>query len=272
MSLSLYVSFFFSPGLPVSLFLSLFLSLSLFPSLHPCSSPPHFSPSSLSPHHSKEAIFYEFPPPPPPLSALALERSYHLHFVEDRSRQFIGRRDLMETLQRHAQASFTSDSLPLVVVGSPGSGKTSLVSAFARWFAELNTDVVCIVHVVSASPTSTDIREVLLRICRECKERFPAIDFTPAEDRDYQVVKDGFFRVLEAAGEAALAEKTHILLIIDAINQLNPFYGAHAMDWFPTYTPPGVKSIVSTVPDSATLSALTKRDPRPPQLDVPGLR
>jgi Cdc6-like AAA superfamily ATPase len=38
----------------------------------------------------------------------------------------------METLHRHCNSGFMSDSLPLVVVGAPGSGKTSLVAAFAK--------------------------------------------------------------------------------------------------------------------------------------------
>ena len=55
------------------------------------------------------------------------------------------------------------------------------------------------------------------------------------ENEDYQQVKDAFFKTLERAGESALLEKTHILLIMDAVNQLNPFYNAQTMDWFPTY-------------------------------------
>ena len=153
-----------------------------------------------------------------------------------------------------------------------------------------------IIHIVSASPTSTDIREVLLRICRELKGRFPAVEwnevrFPPLivkggatahvmkrkaltaisvgsgggccrcnrplcrdgavvctgvacrrvwlccaqeDQEDYQAVKDGFFKTLELAGACAIEEKCPIVLIIDAINQLNPFYNALTMDWFPT--------------------------------------
>ncbi len=44
-------------------------------------------------------------------------------------------------------------------------------------FIEANPRVFTLVHVVSASPTSTDIREVLIRICRELKARFPFIEW-----------------------------------------------------------------------------------------------
>ena len=102
-------------------------------------------------------------------------------------------------------------------------------------YTESRPNVFMLVHVVSASPTSTDIREVLIRICRELKARFPSIEWDLEENEDYQQVKDAFFKTLERAGESALVEKTFILLIIDAINQLNPFYNAQTMDWFPTY-------------------------------------
>ncbi len=38
-----------------------------------------------------QAIIMEFPEPPAVRSTLDLERSYHMHFVEDKSMHFIGR-------------------------------------------------------------------------------------------------------------------------------------------------------------------------------------
>jgi MoxR-like ATPase len=55
-----------------------------------------------------------------------------MHFVEDRAGHFIGRQELSDALFTHADTGYTADSLPLVVVGAPGSGKTSLVAAFAK--------------------------------------------------------------------------------------------------------------------------------------------
>ncbi len=38
-----------------------------------------------------EAIITEFPEPPAPRSDLDFERAFHMHFVDDQSRYFIGR-------------------------------------------------------------------------------------------------------------------------------------------------------------------------------------
>jgi hypothetical protein len=47
-------------------------------------------------------------------------------------RYFIGRTDIIHELFRHCDSGNMSASLPLVVVGAPGSGKTSLMAAFAK--------------------------------------------------------------------------------------------------------------------------------------------
>ena len=220
-----------------------------------------------------EAVKAEFPPPPPPPSELAVERAYHLHFVENRSQNFIGRRKLLKILEGVADQDTKGATLPFVVVGAPGSGKTSLVTAFAKQYMMSGRNCFVLVHVVSASPSSTDIREVLLRLCHEFAERFDlpraaALD----ENDDYQKIKETYADTLIEAGKCAKRRGGHVLLVIDAINQLNSFYGAHTMDWCPPYSPPGVITLLSATPDSPPLIALMKRDPQPQQLNVPGLQ
>jgi ABC-type molybdenum transport system ATPase subunit/photorepair protein PhrA len=94
-----------------------------------------------------------------------------------RTLRLLDAQELTEELIRHCDTGVHSDSLPLVVVGAPGSGKTSLVAAFAKHYMESRPMVFTLVHIVSASPTSTDIREVLVRICHELIFQFPSIDW-----------------------------------------------------------------------------------------------
>lgn len=106
------------------------------------------------------AIKTEFPPPPPPPSELAQERMLHHHFVEERSRAFVGRAPLVSQLLRFADDPGDGETLPLLLCGTPGSGKTSLVMRFVKTYMETRPRVATIVHVVSATPASTDIRQV----------------------------------------------------------------------------------------------------------------
>jgi len=55
-----------------------------------------------------------------------------------------------------------------------------------------------------------------------------------------------------------------VLLVMDAINQLNPFHNSYTGDWLPAYSPPGVRTVVSTTPEASILQHLLRRDPPPP--------
>jgi len=152
-----------------------------------------------------QRIKSEFPPPPPPPSQLDLERSFHQFFIQERSRTFIGREALMDRLQRHANGDSSGESLPLVVSGVPGSGKTSLVCHFAKRYQTEHPTCFTLVHVVSASPTSTDIRETLVRLCKELALHFQGLNFDAEdEEADYADVRERFTVLLAEAGHAAI--------------------------------------------------------------------
>lgn len=120
------------------------------------------------------AICSEFPKQQSSASPLEVERSYHIHFVAFRARHFIGRRQLLEEADAAVAGRPLEDAqrTPLVVVGEPGSGKTTFVTYFASLFPRLHPEAVVITHVVGASPTSTDIRLAILRLIQELEEAF----------------------------------------------------------------------------------------------------
>jgi hypothetical protein len=53
--------------------------------------------------------------------------------------------------------------------------------------------------------------------------------------------------------------------------QLSPFNGALSLDWLPTYTPAGVRLILTTVADTECHASLMRRDPRPSMVEIPAL-
>lgn len=237
------------------------------------------------------AIKAEFPKPPEAASALDVERGFHWDFVEDRARTLVGRRDMIDTLHRFAVSDASHHSLPLVVVGEPGTGKSSIIAAFAHEYARDHPRDFVLVHVVGASPSSSDVYEMLLRLCRELGAYYHIPVLREARNRgrlgadsshndddwangrgvDYQTLQEEWQRVLEVAGRLALDERSRVVLVVEAANQLHPFHGALSMEWFPQTLPEGVRAVVSVTPDSQSFGSLASRSPTPHILDVPEL-
>jgi WD40 repeat protein len=132
-----------------------------------------------------------------------------------------------------------SGTKPLVVTGPAGSGK----SATLAWLCGAVRDRFDLVipHFVGASPGSTDIRRSLRRWCGELKNAF---GFEGGVPHDYSTLVSTFRGWL-----TSVPEDKRVLLVIDAVNQLDEADNAHLLAWLPTEIPPHVKLIVSCVDD-----------------------
>ncbi len=183
-------------------------------------------------------------PQPDPLDA---ERAYHDFFIETRTELFIGQRHLLARL--HA---FASGDLPgsMVVTGTPGCGKSALLARFVSQFRRLEPEAFVLCHFVGASPSSTDPRQMLLRLCRELARRFGFDDEVP---EDYVELRVCFWRFLQRA-----AERTRVVLVLDALNQLDETHRSHELDWLPPMPPPGLRLITSMLEGDALDAARRK--------------
>lgn len=182
------------------------------------------------------AITLEYPAEDAQADDLGLERAYHESFIEERSRSFIGRHHLLNEL---AACVDRDGAMPIVVTGTPGSGKSALMAEFANRITSSKPDTFVLSHFIGVSPGSTDIRRTLLRLCRELKLRFGLNDDIPT---DYYRLRQTFLEFIEQG--SALGK---IVLLIDALNQLEETQSAHNLDWLPQSLPRGVTLIVSTL-------------------------
>lgn len=162
---------------------------------------------------------------------------------------------------------------PIVLVGEGGSGKSAIASTFAtRSFLGRTDDRYTFLHIVGAHALSTDLRELLLRICVEVSLAFHVS--APAEFRpeNFQRVKAEFARVLKVASHEALKRSKTIIIVVDGVNMLHDSFGAWDMDWVPLELPAGVAFLVTTTAASPCFKAMKKRVTTPPTIiDVPGL-
>ena len=142
---------------------------------------------------------------------------------------------------------------------SGGSMSTDEERATTRRAAPGNT-TWAVAHYIGCTPDSTNIRLLLLRICREISERFSF----------KQVVPEGwlplqrFFRLLLVkTAKASQKFNCAVLIAIDGLDELSDDYDAHNMKWFPPHTGIGVRFLITTTAGLA-FNAISRRTPQLP--------
>ncbi len=173
---------------------------------------------------------------PDPLTREAAE---HEAFARSRSGVYIGRREYYDRLDAHA----AGDGAPLVIVGDSGSGKSALLANWALAHRAAQPQEAVLMHFIGASAQSADWAALLRRLMAELKARFElTLEIPEAPD----ALRLTFANALHMA-----AAKGRIVLVIDALNQLDDREGALDLTWLPAAVPANVRLVVSTLPGRA---------------------
>ena len=187
---------------------------------------------------------------------LAIERTYQEVFIEGHSQGFVGRRDLLNEMFSYADGA---QPAPLVITGAPGCGKSALLANFTIEYSANHPEAFLLSHFIGASPGSTDIRRMLLRLCRELARHFTiAGEIT----RDIHELRQTFAKFLKQA-----ASMRKVVLVLDALNQLDERDYAHDLGWLPQSLPPGFRLIVSAL-DGDCLDTLRHRKPAIQEISI----
>jgi energy-coupling factor transporter ATP-binding protein EcfA2 len=195
-----------------------------------------------------------------PSDTLIHERPYHERFLTERTRLFLGRGDLLESMLGYA--ADTEDRQPLVITGKPGCGKSSLLAECARLCRKQNPPALVLPHFIGAAPGSTDLYTTIRSLC-ETLRRECSLDYEISPD------PEKLHRQLPVFLEKAGANRD-VILLLDAVNQLNPKNRSHELGWLPFHLPPGVRVIVSTLSGDC-LDQLQERVSTNHILQVPAL-
>ncbi|MGC9319730.1 MAG: DUF4062 domain-containing protein, partial [Armatimonadota bacterium] len=187
---------------------------------------------------------------PEELDWFAEENAAMQTFIEERTARYVtgSRQALLDEMTAHAEGA--GEPTVLVVTGEPGSGKSALLGMFCRDFERTHPEEIIIPHFVGASQGSTSIRLTLRRLCRELAEAAGAEEDIPEDVRE---LAQAFPELLEQAAGAR-----RVVIIIDALNQLDATDNAHALNWLPRRLPDGVRVLCSSS-DQATLDVLRRR-------------
>ncbi len=160
-------------------------------------------------------------------------------YIVARTRLFVGRKRELASLFRYARHKNSAARTLFAVTGEAGSGKSSLLAEFALQARKGLKDHGVVTVFIGVSPGSADLtimlRDAFTRLRETCELNDPVPD-DPAELR----------RDLRKWLEKASANG-RVLLVIDALNQLDPRRHSHELDWLPLELPPKVRLVVSTV-------------------------
>lgn len=178
---------------------------------------------------------------------LQRERMEHEAFAGARRRVYIGREEYFRKLDEHIE----SDGPPLVILGEPGSGKSALIANWAQRYREKHPNDFLLLHFIGSTPESTDYVHILRRIMQEIKERYGDVEDIPTEPK--QVVEAFPFWLARAAARG------RFIIVLDALNQLEEKDNAPELGWLPSYFPPNIRLILSTLP-GPSLEALKERN------------
>ncbi|MBC7816441.1 MAG: tetratricopeptide repeat protein, partial [Planctomycetaceae bacterium] len=186
-----------------------------------------------------------YPPGTQP-TPLERERMDHEAFARSRASVYIGRQEYFDRLDAHVAGA---DS-PLIVLGESGGGKSALLSNWALRYREQHPDDFLLLHFIGGSPDSANATGILRRIMLELKQRFALPDDVPAQP---EKIREAFPNWL-----AQTAGSGRVVLVLDALNQLEDIDRAPDLGWLPCVFPKNCRVILSTLP-SRSLNAVESR-------------
>lgn len=213
----------------------------------------------------------ELPERPPKLAttageSLLEEEDFHERFMESRLRIYIGREVVNLALTKYAEGHV---KVPCLVTGPSGSGKTAALARFVTEIRGRHPRVVTVAHFVGASPVSTNLRQMLRRLCLILRDKFNLTDTVVRDGQEPQVlpadVPDETNKLTSTFREflERVPVERPVLLVIDALNQLDETDNAHRLHWLPRQLSDQVKLVVSCISevgrDGAVLNAMKSR-------------
>jgi Domain of unknown function (DUF4062) len=189
---------------------------------------------------------------------LTEERSYHEAFIESRLRR-TGENASVYVPRPEVEAGITAyvhgnAAVPLVVTGAPGSGKSAALAHWARTH-EAADGFFVLARFIGASPSSTNLHRLLANLTEELNQRFNLGETVPLDPSE---LRKKWPDLLRRAGECR-----RVVILLDALNQLDRSADPRVVDWIPRPLPPGVRMVVSALEEDRSTEGSSSARQRP---------
>ena len=214
---------------------------------------------------------------------VAQELDFHYCYIDSRTYSFCGRQELLFNIESAVQrallgkleveSSLNNEKIPtqhVMVLGEPGSGKSALLGKFYLDYKTIHPDHLAIPWFVGASRQSANPYYILKYWCKILIQEFhiTEVEITYDHDRLYML----FETCIKKADRP-------VVIVLDAINQLQKTEIAHTMQWLMPKLPQNVCVVTSLVETSSEkpakmveeediLVSMRNRIPRPFEIHV----
>ena len=176
----------------------------------------------------------QLPQEPAEVDPQDAESDLHERFLELRTRIYVGRDALYHQLKAFA---LEDGVILLLLTGESGSGKSAALARFVRDFRKEHPDVCTIAHFVGASPDTTSLPTMLSRLTAELVRRFE-LTLPPAES--VEAIIQNFTVAI-----TSIPEQERVVLVFDALNQIDADERADTLIWLPESLPENVRILCS---------------------------
>ena len=173
-------------------------------------------------------------------SEVETERRAHAAFAASRIRAYIPN---PLHLAEFTDWLSSEESLPLVVHGPSGLGKSSLIAYLAALYRRKDPTALVIEHYIGASDGGGSAVSVMRHVIAEICDRFGLQESIPTTAEE---LRQSFPQWLLRGSRLAEESEKSILVVIDAVNQTGE--SDRQMTWLPATIPSGVRLIISTTP------------------------
>jgi hypothetical protein len=176
------------------------------------------------------------------------EKSLHKEFRTRLTENFCGRYEILETLKTYLNSQ--QEKKVLAMVGSSGSGKSSVMAKAALEAEKYHENVLNVYRFIGTTSRSSNIISLLQSVCEQIAGAFGTNMIALAGEGQEKSLYDlnGLSGILKKCLALGTAQKP-VILFLDALDQLSDSDNARSLNWLPGELPEHARLIVSALPE-----------------------